>query len=99
MADDVEKIKGELEKARQNLQQTVTEVNRKVESIGAQLQPTQLVERNIRVSLWIAGVLGFSLGGADGTLGALVLGAVLGAAINEARHDATRDIRNGTEKD
>jgi hypothetical protein len=89
MEDDVEKIRGELEKARQNLQQTVTEVNRKVESIGEQLQPTHLVERNIGMSMWVAGVLGFALGGADGTLGALVLGAVVGAAVNEARHNAS----------
>jgi hypothetical protein len=91
MEDDAERIRGELEKARQNLQRTVTEVNRKVESIGTHLRPTRWVERNIGLSMWIGGILGFALGGADGTLGTLVLGGVLGAAINEARRDASRN--------
>jgi hypothetical protein len=43
MEDNIERIKDELEEARQSLHETVTEVNRKVETVSAQLQPARLV--------------------------------------------------------
>lgn len=94
MEDDIERIKDELEEARQSLQQTVTEVNRKVEqeveTVSTQLQPAHLVARQPLLSVCIAGALGFAWGYRGNTpMAVLVLGGLLGAALSEAWNDGS----------
>jgi 4-hydroxybenzoate polyprenyltransferase len=85
MEDNIERIKDELEEARQSLHQTVTEVNRKVETVSTQLQPSHIVGRNLLLSACIAGALGFASGYRGNTpVAVLVLGGLLGAALSEA---------------
>ncbi len=94
MEDNIERIKDELEEARQSLQQTVTEVNRKVEqkveTVSTQLQPAHLVTRQPLLSACIVGALGFASGYRDNTpMAVLVLGGLLGAALSEAWNDGS----------
>ncbi len=92
MEDDIERIKDELEEARQSLHQTVTEVNRKVETVSTQLQPAHLVARRPLLSACIAGALGFASGYRDNaSVAVLVLGGLLGAALSEACSDGSRN--------
>src|SRR5260370_9741013 len=87
MEDNIERIKEELEEARQSLHQTVTEVNRKVETVSTQLQPSHLVRRNPLLSACIAGALRFASAYRDNPpVAILVLGGLLGAALSEAWH-------------
>ena len=91
MEDNIERIKDELEEARQSLHQTVSEVNRKVETVGTQLQPAHLVGRHPLLSVGIAGALGFSSGyRGNAPMAVLVLGGLLGAALSEAWNDGSR---------
>jgi hypothetical protein len=90
MEDNIERIKDELEEARQSLHQTVTEVNRKVETVGTQLQPAHLVARQPLLSACIAGALGFASGYRNNTpMAILILGALLGAALSETWNDGS----------
>jgi hypothetical protein len=94
MEDNIERIKDELEEARQSLHQTVTEVNRKVEreveTVSAQLQPAHLVARRPLLFACIAGALGFASGYRDNApMAVLVLGGLLGAALSEAWTDGS----------
>jgi len=99
MDDNIDRIKDELEEARQSLHQTVTEINRKVEhevETVTQFEPRHLVERHPLLSVCIAGALGFAWGKrGNGSVAALVLGgvaaAVLGKALRETRREACND--------
>ncbi len=92
MEDNIDRIKDELEEARQNLHQTVTEVNRKVETVSTQLQPVYLVECHPLLSTCIAGALGFAAGNrGNGPLTILILGGLLGAALSEVWNDGSRN--------
>jgi hypothetical protein len=92
MEDNIDRIKGELEEARENLHQTVSEVNRKVEAVSTQLQPGRLAERHPLLSACIAGALGFVSGNRDhGPIANLVLGGLLGAMLIEVWNDGSRD--------
>lgn len=92
MEDNIDRIKSELEEARQNLDQTVTEVNRKVETVSTQLQPGYLVEMHPLLSACIVGALGFASGNrGNGSVAVLVLGGLLGAMLSEAWNDGFRD--------
>jgi hypothetical protein len=95
MDDNIDRIKDELEEARQSLHQTVDEVNRKVEEnveTVAQLQPVRLVEDHPLWSVCIAGALGFALGyRKNGPVTVMVLGGVIAAALSEAWNDGLRN--------
>lgn len=99
MEDNIDRIKGELEEARQSLHETVAEVNRKVETVTQkvetvtqQLQPAHLVERNPLLSACVAAALGFALGNrGKGPLPMLILGGLLGAILSEAWNDGFRN--------
>jgi hypothetical protein len=85
MEDNIDRIKDELAEARESLQHTVSEVNRKVETVGTQLKPVHLVERYPLWSACIAGALGFMSGNRQsGSVAVLILGGLLGAALSEA---------------
>jgi ElaB/YqjD/DUF883 family membrane-anchored ribosome-binding protein len=92
MDDNIDRIKGELEEARHNLHQTVTEVNRKVEQkveTVTQFRPAHLVERHPLWSAGIAGALGFVCGNREnGSIAMLVLGGVVAAVLSEAWREA-----------
>ncbi|MGH6878260.1 MAG: hypothetical protein ACREHV_12935 [Rhizomicrobium sp.] len=92
MDDNIDRIKGELEEARQNLHQTVTEVNRKVEQkveTVTQFQPGHLVESHPLLSVCIAGALGFACGNrSNGPVAVLVLGGMVAAVLSAAWHEA-----------
>lgn len=88
MEDNIDRIKDELAEARETLQHTVSEVNRKVETVGTQLKPVHLVERYPLWSASIAGALGFVSGNRQGgSVAVLILGGLLGAALSEAWND------------
>jgi|SRR5689334_11902084 len=93
METDIERIKDELEHARRNLNRTVSEVNRKFESVGTRLQPEYLVEHHPLLSTCIAGALGFASGSRSiEPIAVAVLGGLLGAAFNDAaNHGPRRD--------
>jgi hypothetical protein len=95
MDDNIERIKSELEEARNSLHQTVAEVNRKFEEkveTVTQLQPAHLVERHPLLSTCIAGALGFAWGNrGNGSVTALILGGVAAAVLREAWHDGLRN--------
>lgn len=86
MEADIDTIKTALEEARQNLHQTVAEVNQKVATVSTQLQPEHLVERHLLLAVCIAAALGFATGnGSERPAGmaVLVLGGLLGAVLTE----------------
>jgi hypothetical protein len=90
MEDNIDRIRDELEEARQSLHQTVTEVNQKVEEVTTQFQPSHVVEKYPLWSVCIAGALGFISGNrSSATLPILVLGGLLGAALSEVWDDGS----------
>src|SRR5260370_7865835 len=96
MEDNIERIKEELEEARQSLHQTVTEVNRKVETVSTQLQPSHLVGRNPLLSACIAGAFGFASGYRYNTpVSVLVLGGLIGAPLTQSSNHRS-SIRTNT---
>jgi len=84
MEDNISNIQNDLEEARQDLQQTTSEVTQKIETIGAQLQPDYIVKSYpLAVTAAVAAV-GFLLGSTgDHPLmpSAFLLGGVLGMLI------------------
>jgi hypothetical protein len=91
MEDNIDRIRDELEEARENLQRTVGEVNRKVETVGTRLQPGHLMERHPLLSICVAGALGFASGDKDHvSVGILMLGGLLGAMLIETWNDGSR---------
>ena len=90
MEDNIDRIKDELEEARESLHQTVTEVNQKVEAATTQLQPSHVVARHPLWSVCIAGALGFVTGNrSNGVVPILVLGGLLGAMLSEVWNDGS----------
>ena len=90
MEDNIDRIKDELEEARQSLHQTVTEVNQKVEAVTTQLQPSHVVERYPLWSICIAGAIGFVSGNrSNGAVPILVFGGLLGAILSEVWNDGS----------
>jgi hypothetical protein len=77
---EIEKIGEELEEARQDLHRTVSEVSKKVEMVNARLQPTQLLNDHLLLSVSIVGGLGFAFGNrSDASLSALLVSGLIGA--------------------
>ena len=82
--EEISKNQDELDEARQDLRDTLTEVNAKVERAGQDLRPDHLVESHPVAACCMAGALGFILGTkvkSRGT-GAIVVAAVLGFALS-----------------
>jgi hypothetical protein len=95
MDDTIDRIKSELEEAKQSLQQTVTEVNRKVErnvETVANFRPGHLVQSHPLVSVCVAGALGFIWGNRNTGPGAvLVMGGLLSMVLSEVWNDGFTD--------
>jgi hypothetical protein len=98
MEADIDRIKDELEDARRNLNRTVSEVNRKFESVGTRLQPEYLVEHHPLLTTCIMGALGFaSASRSIEPVAAAVLGGLLGAALSDAANHGPRGYDSGTD--
>ena len=86
--EEISQIQDEQDGARQNLRDTLSEVNAKVERAGSDLRPDHLVEGHPFAACLVAGTLGFLLGASvknHGT-GPIVIAALLGFALS--RHSS-----------
>jgi hypothetical protein len=90
--EQISAIQAERADARQNLRDTLTEVNDKVERTENDLRPGQIIESHPVGASMIAGALGFLFGSIVNSRGAgpVVIAAMLGFAIS--RHDSS-DVR------
>ena len=85
MANDPE-IKNELNDAKQDLRETLLEINHRVEKSVAGLSPDRPIRRHPLRSACVAGSLGFALGSDSheaAVIGILLLGAALILTRNE----------------
>jgi ElaB/YqjD/DUF883 family membrane-anchored ribosome-binding protein len=82
--EQISKNQDERDEARQNLRDTLNEVNAKVERAGDELRPDHLVESHPVAASLIAGALGFLIGSiADNrATGPIMIAAVLGFALS-----------------
>src|ERR1700732_4917905 len=93
--EQISKNQDERDEARQDLRDTLTEVNAKVERAGADLRPMHLVESHSIAACCVAGAVGFLLGAnvkSRGT-GPIMIGALLGfvLSIRSSREGSGRD--------
>ena len=101
--EQISKNQDERDEARQNLRDTLTEVNAKVERAGGDLRPEHLVESHPVAASLMAGALGFLIGSTidnRGT-GPIMIAAVLGFAlsIRSSREGSGRDGRETSSTD
>ena len=85
--EQIEKIEDELQQARENLSQTLQEVNRKVET---QLDVDSLIRGRPLTALGLAGAGGFVMGLSSNSLiplAALLLGAAAGFSLRKGKPD------------
>ena len=77
--EEIPRIGEELEQARRDLQETLTQVNHKVKQTEQKLSPEHLIKDRPAMASSLAGALGFLLGGsAEGSaIAAFVFGALL----------------------
>jgi len=95
--EQISKNQDERDEARQNLRDTLTEVNAKVERAGDDLRPDHFIESHAVAASLVAGALGFLIGSgikSRGT-GPVMIAAVLGFAlsIRASREGSGRDGR------
>jgi hypothetical protein len=82
--EQISKNQDERDEARQNLRDTLTEVNAKVERAGDDLRPDRLVRSHPGAASLASGALGFLIGSivnSRGT-GAIMIAAVAGVALS-----------------
>ena len=82
--EQISKNQDERDGARQDLRDTLTEVNAKVERAGGDLRPDHLIESHPVAASLVAGALGFLIGStldSRGT-GPIMIAAVLGFALS-----------------
>ena len=92
--NETAQVDRELEQARDDLRETLEQVNHKVEKIEARLRPQAIMRSNPFVLPLVAGLLGF-FAGSDSKLRPLrwvAAGALLGAALAAA----SRGSNNGS---
>lgn len=82
--EEISRNQDELDEARQDLRDTLTEVNAKVERAGRDLRPEHLVESHPVAACCVAGALGFLLGAnvKSRGIGPVIIGAVLSFALS-----------------
>ena len=96
--EQISKNQCERDEARQDLRDTLNEVNARVERAGEELRPDHLVESHPVGASLIAGALGFLIGSTidnRGT-GAIIIAAVLGFALS-ARSSGESSEHDGRE--
>ena len=88
--EEIPRIGEELEQARRELRETLTQVNDKVKQTEQKLNPEHLIRERPLVASSIAAALGFVLGGSKqgSTLAAFVLGALLANAFWSGSHNS-----------
>jgi hypothetical protein len=82
--EQISAIQTERDDARQNLRDTLTEVNDKVERTEDEMRPDHVIESHAVGAALIAGALGFFFGSIVNSRGAgpIVIAALLGVAIS-----------------
>jgi len=88
--EEIPKIGEELEDARRDLRETLTQVNDKVKQTERRLSPEHFVKERPVMAASLAGALGFLLGGSTegSTVAAFVFGALLVAAFRSGSANA-----------
>ena len=83
--EQISAIQTERDDARQNLRDTLTEVNDKVERAEDEMRPDHVIESHSVGAALIAGALGFVFGSIVTSCGAgpIVIAALLGVAISK----------------
>ena len=87
--EQISAIQTERDDARQNLRDTLTEVNDKVERTEDQMRPDHVIESHPVGAALIAGALGFLFGSIVNSRGAgpIVIAALLGVALSKHGDD------------
>jgi hypothetical protein len=82
--EQISETQDERDEARQNLRDTLAEVNAKVERAGQDLRPDRLVESYPVAVCWVAGALGFFIGSTakNRVTGPIAIAALLGFALS-----------------
>jgi hypothetical protein len=82
--EQISKNQNERDEARQELRDTLTEVNAKVERAGGDLRPDHLIESHPVAASLVAGALGFLIGSTNDSRGTgpIMIAAVLGLALS-----------------
>ena len=101
MTDEILELEHELEDAKADLGQSLTEVSRKVETVEEQFRPEHLVHRHPFAVLSVAAAAGFVIGNAESRsslLGALVLGSLIGLGARPSAQSNHGFSRNGSSR-
>lgn len=77
MGNDTDRLEAQLVEAKEQLHQTLAEVNERAEEIGDQLQPDRIIERYSTAAIVTAAATGLLLGTIDDNF--LVLGLMAAA--------------------
>jgi hypothetical protein len=96
MGNDTNRLEEQLEQAKEQLHQTLAEVNERAEAVGEQLQPERLLERYAIPAVCAAGAAGLLLGAIDDNflaLGLMLAGGLLGMASRTRKSNASRAPR------
>jgi hypothetical protein len=98
--EQISKSQNEREEARQDLRETLSEVNAKVEQAGADLRPEHLVESHPVGAALVAGVLGFLIGSTidSRATGPIMIAAAMGFALS-IRSSREASLPDGRETD
>ena len=82
--EQISKNEDERDEARQNLRDTLTEVNAKVKRAGGDLSPEHVIESHPVAASLVAGALGFLIGSTINNRGTgpVMIAAVLGFALS-----------------
>lgn len=95
--EQISKSQNERDEARQDLRDTLNEVNAKVERAGDDLRPDHLIESHPVGACLVAGVIGFLLGSTikSRATGPIMIAAVAGFAlsIRSSNRPSERDDR------
>ncbi len=93
--EQISKNQDERDEARQDLRDTLTEVNAKVERAGGELRPEHLIESHPVAASLVASALGFLIGSTINSRGTgpVMIAAVLGFALS------IRSSRDASEHD
>jgi len=93
--EQISKNQDERDEARQNLRDTLSEVNAKVERAGRDLRPDRLVESHPVAATLVAGALGFFIGSTvkHRVTGTIAIAALLGFVLSKRSSSEERATR------
>jgi hypothetical protein len=93
--EEIAKLQEEQEEARQDLRDTLNEVNAKIEQVESDLRPDHLIESHPVGASIVAGALGFLLGARlkSRLTGPIMIAALIGIAFSQ------RTSKEGSEPD